>query len=95
LIKSRFFPLVLRLTRTGAARFRCKSAIASNITRLFFSLRWSVFNGSVPPSAYTSSWWKLRQQFQGIAPPVSRSDPLDFDAGAKFVIAFASHTSLL
>jgi hypothetical protein len=49
----------------------------------------------MPPSSYTSGWWKLRQQFQGIAPAVSRSDPLDFDAGAKCVIVSAAFTSAL
>jgi peptidyl-dipeptidase A len=65
---------------------RRNSCCASSASRHPSVLRWSVFNGSVPPSSYTAGWWKLRQQFQGIAPPVPRSDPVDFDAGAKCVI---------
>jgi peptidyl-dipeptidase A len=71
--------------------YRCSSSqlqernspLSSNVSHTSFTFRWSVFNGSVPPSSYTASWWKLREQFQGIAPAVPRSDPLDFDAGAK------------
>ena len=44
--------------------------------------RWGVFSGATPPSAYNKSWTDLRQQYQGIIPPVPRSEA-DFDPGAK------------
>lgn len=48
--------------------------------------RWQVFSGQVKPADYNKAWWALRQQYQGVAPPVSRSDA-DFDPGAKYHIA--------
>jgi peptidyl-dipeptidase A len=45
--------------------------------------RWQVFSGEVPPEKYNESWWKLRLQYQGVAPPVARSEA-DFDPGAKY-----------
>jgi len=47
--------------------------------------RWGVFDGSTPPANYNTSWVALKQQYQGIAPPVARSEA-DFDPGAKFHI---------
>jgi len=47
--------------------------------------RWGVFDGSTPPTAYNKSWTDLRLQYQGIIPPVPRSEA-DFDPGAKFHI---------
>ena len=47
--------------------------------------RWEVFSGQVPPAKYNESWWKLRLQYQGIAPPVPRTEA-DFDPGAKYHI---------
>lgn len=47
--------------------------------------RWEVFSGQVPPEKYNESWWKLRLEYQGIAPPVPRSEA-DFDPGAKYHI---------
>ena len=35
------------------------------------------------PDAYVASWWELRRRYQGVAPPVSRSEA-DFDPGAKY-----------
>lgn len=47
--------------------------------------RWQVFSGEVTPENYTQAWWDLREQYQGIKPPVDR--PADaFDPGAKFHI---------
>jgi peptidyl-dipeptidase A len=48
--------------------------------------RWKVFSGEVGPNDYNSAWWALREKYQGIAPPVSRSEA-DFDAGAKYHVA--------
>jgi peptidyl-dipeptidase A len=45
--------------------------------------RWKVFAGEIAPDDYNGAWWKLRQQYQGVAPPVARSER-DFDPGAKF-----------
>ena len=47
--------------------------------------RWEVFSGKVKPADYNKAWWKLREEYQGIAPPVARSDA-DFDPGAKYHI---------
>jgi peptidyl-dipeptidase A len=47
--------------------------------------RWGVFDGSTPPTAYNQSWVGLKQQYQGIVPPVQRSEA-DFDPGAKYHI---------
>jgi peptidyl-dipeptidase A len=48
--------------------------------------RWEVFSGKIPESQYNAGWWRLRTQYQGIAPPVARTEQ-DFDAGAKYHVA--------
>src|SRR6202790_1822048 len=45
--------------------------------------RWEVFSGEVKPDAYNKAWWDLRLKYQGVAPPVARSEA-DFDPGAKY-----------
>jgi len=45
--------------------------------------RWEVFSGEVKPEAYNKAWWELRRKYQGVAPPVERSET-DFDPGAKY-----------
>ena len=47
--------------------------------------RWGVFDGSTTPATYNASWVALKQQYQGIAPPVARTEA-DFDPGAKYHI---------
>jgi peptidyl-dipeptidase A len=47
--------------------------------------RWGVFDGSIAPTQYNAGWNELRQQYQGITPPVQRSES-DFDPGAKYHI---------
>ena len=47
--------------------------------------RWGVFDGSIPSTGYEKGWSDLRRQYQGIVPPVPRSEA-DFDPGAKFHI---------
>ncbi len=47
--------------------------------------RWGVFNGSISPDRYNQGWTDLRLQYQGIIPPVARSEA-NFDAGAKYHI---------
>jgi peptidyl-dipeptidase A len=44
--------------------------------------RWDVFSGKIKPENYNKAWWDLRTKYQGIAPPVARSEA-DFDPGAK------------
>ena len=45
--------------------------------------RWEVFSGQVKPDDYNKAWWDLRLKYQGVAPPVPRSEA-DFDPGAKY-----------
>jgi peptidyl-dipeptidase A len=47
--------------------------------------RWGVFDGSVKPDGYNAAWNELRLKYQGIAPPVQRSEA-SFDPGAKYHI---------
>ena len=47
--------------------------------------RWGVFDGSISPAEYNSAWHGLKEEYQGITPPVDR--PADaFDPGAKYHI---------
>ena len=48
--------------------------------------RWQVFSGEIPPDQYNKAWWDLRLKYQGVAPPVARSER-DFDPGAKYHVA--------
>jgi peptidyl-dipeptidase A len=45
--------------------------------------RWKVFSGEIKPGNYNKAWWELREKYQGIAPPVARTEA-DFDPGAKY-----------
>ena len=45
--------------------------------------RWQVFSGEVSPDEYNAAWWELRERYQGIRPPMPRSED-DFDPGAKY-----------
>jgi len=47
--------------------------------------RWEVFSGRVKPADYNKAWWELRKKYQGVAPPVERTEA-DFDPGAKYHI---------
>ena len=47
--------------------------------------RWGVFDGSITPANYNQAWVDLKKQYQGVTPPVARSEQ-DFDPGAKFHI---------
>jgi peptidyl-dipeptidase A len=51
--------------------------------KLIDQWRWDVFSGKTPPGDYNKAWWALRLKYQGITPPVARSEA-DFDPGAKF-----------
>lgn len=48
--------------------------------------RWKVFSGEIQPKDYNKSWWDLRLKYQGIKPPVGRTEA-DFDPGAKYHVA--------
>ena len=54
--------------------------------KLIDQWRWQVFSGQIKPEDYNKAWWQLRTQYQGIRPPVARSEA-DFDAGSKYHIA--------
>ncbi|XP_071039603.1 angiotensin-converting enzyme isoform X1 [Parasteatoda tepidariorum] len=45
--------------------------------------RSNIFNGSTDKSELNKAWWKLRLDYQGVCPPVLRSED-DFDAGALY-----------
>ena len=45
--------------------------------------RWKVFSGEITPANYKQGWNDLRLQYQGIVPPVARTEA-DFDPGAKY-----------
>jgi peptidyl-dipeptidase A len=47
--------------------------------------RWGLYDGSIPEGEINTGWNELRQEYQGIVPPVPR-DPAGFDAGAKYHI---------
>jgi len=60
--------------------------------KLIDEWRWAVFSGEVAPEDYNKSWWEMRTRYQGIVPPVERSEA-DFDPGAKYhVPANVSYT---
>ncbi|XP_023709018.2 angiotensin-converting enzyme-like [Cryptotermes secundus] len=48
--------------------------------------RWDVFKGKITSDKYNCEWWRLREDYQGIDPPVHRTEE-DFDPGAKFHVA--------
>jgi len=48
--------------------------------------RWKVFSGEIKPADYNKAWWELRLKYQGVAPPMARSEA-DFDPGAKYHVA--------
>ena len=60
--------------------------------KLIDEWRWGVFSGDIAPDNYNTAWWELRTKYQGITPPVPRSEA-DFDPGAKYhVPANVSYT---
>ncbi len=48
--------------------------------------RWGVFSGEIAADRYNDRWWRLSEQYQGIAPPIAR-DEQDFDAGMFYHIS--------
>jgi peptidyl-dipeptidase A len=51
--------------------------------KLIDEWRWKVFSGEITPENYNKAWWELREKYQGVSPPVPRSEA-DFDPGAKY-----------
>ncbi len=51
--------------------------------KLIDEWRWGVFSGDISPENYNAAWWELRERYQGIAPPVERTEA-DFDPGSKY-----------
>jgi peptidyl-dipeptidase A len=47
--------------------------------------RWQVFSGELTPDSYNDGWWALREQYQGIRPPMERNAEA-FDPAAKYHI---------
>lgn len=47
--------------------------------------RWRVFSGEIPATEYNKGWWDLREKYQGVRAPVTRTEA-DFDPGAKYHI---------
>lgn len=48
--------------------------------------RWKVFSGEITPADYNKTWWELRLKYQGVEPPLARSEA-DFDPAAKYHVA--------
>lgn len=45
--------------------------------------RWGVFSGDVKKNELNTKWWEMRLKYQGICPPVRRTEE-DFDPGCKY-----------
>jgi len=50
---------------------------------LIDSYRWKIFDGTIPRDNLTYHWIKMRSDYQGIVPPVIRTEN-DFDPAAKY-----------
>ncbi|XP_063823940.1 angiotensin-converting enzyme-like isoform X6 [Ostrinia nubilalis] len=48
--------------------------------------RYGVFRGTTPPEDYNCHYWRLREELQGVEPPVNRTEE-DFDAAAKYHVS--------
>jgi peptidyl-dipeptidase A len=51
--------------------------------KLIDQWRWRVFSGEVKPGQYNQAWWAMKLKYQGVAPPLPRTEA-DFDPGAKY-----------
>jgi len=73
----------------GLINFQLKMALQKiaflPFGKLIDQWRWDVFSGKIPPERYNQSWWEMVERYQGVAPPVPRSEA-DFDPGAKYHI---------
>jgi len=50
---------------------------------LMDSYRWKMYDGSIPRDKLEYNWVKMRNEYQGIVPPVERTEN-DFDPGSKY-----------
>lgn len=81
--------LLSRIEKNDQATINQQMAVAlDKIAFLPFGLlvdkwRWDVFAGRVSRADYNKHWWDLKLKYQGIAPPVARSEADLFDPGAK------------
>lgn len=48
--------------------------------------RWGIFRGTIAANEYNCKFWKMREEYSGIVPPVQRSES-DFDAAAKYHVS--------
>jgi len=48
--------------------------------------RWDVFSGRVNERNWNEAWWSYRTRYQGLAPPLDRTEE-DFDPASKFHIS--------
>ncbi|XP_053603621.1 angiotensin-converting enzyme-like isoform X1 [Plodia interpunctella] len=48
--------------------------------------RYGVFRGTTTPEDYNCHFWRLREELQGVEPPVNRTEE-DFDAAAKYHVS--------
>ncbi|KAI3384407.1 hypothetical protein SNEBB_006946 [Seison nebaliae] len=46
--------------------------------------RWEIYRGQIERNRLNQRWWDMRLMYQGIRPPMDRSDSSLFDAGSKF-----------
>ena len=54
--------------------------------------RWQISSGDIGADELNSTWWELRERYQGVAPPIERTEE-SFDPGAKYHIpAMVSYT---
>jgi peptidyl-dipeptidase A len=61
-------------------------------TYLLDQWRWRISSGEISADELNSTWWELRERYQGVAPPIERTEE-SFDPGAKFHIpAMVSYT---
>lgn len=54
--------------------------------KLIDQWRWDVFSGKTTPEHYNEAWWALVKKYQGVVPPVARTEA-EFDPGAKYHVA--------
>lgn len=61
-------------------------------TYLLDQWRWQISSGEISADEFNSTWWELRERYQGVAPPIERTEE-SFDPGAKYHIpAMVSYT---
>lgn len=48
--------------------------------------RWAIFRGEYDATEYNCKFWKMREEYSGIVPPMQRTEK-DFDAAAKYHVS--------